>query len=300
VDLQAYADALNELLNTPEVEQGQDRGNALQELIADAVGVSAAKRESTFVLPKVMLTLKGGGDAESITRVRAASIALRYRMDEFLEASKKTRRRASEKGKRLVRDAGIRLALGDTRLYEKRTPGQKVDTAVHVLLDISGSMIKEGRCKIALDAALALGIALQDTDGVSFSLSAFPFHDHDVVDVVLPGELVRDVAKRAALMVPNGTTPLDKGLLHAHTLLMTTPATRRVCMVVTDGQPDDLEAVKLLIEMGQADGIEYLGIGIRSPAQHITPNACLVTDLEDLPKQVIAMMQDVILLPKAA
>lgn len=299
-DPQAYADALNALLQTGEIAQGADRGDVIKEEMAAAVGVIASNKESTFTFPTVVPTLKAGGDAEMIERVKGASIALRYRMDEFLEASMKSRRRASDSGKRLVRDAARRLALGDVRLFEKRTEGQKIDTAVHVLLDISSSMLRENRYKVALDSSLALGVAMEDVDGVRFSMSAFPFHSNDVADVVLAGERVRDVAARAALMVPNGGTPLDKGLLHAHTALMTTKASRRVCLVVMDGEPDDIEAAKLLISMGEEDGIEYLGIGIGTAVNHITPNSCVVTDLDDLPKQVIAMMQDVILLPKAA
>lgn len=299
-DPQTYADALNALLETAELDQGADRGDAIKQDMEGAVGTSQARQDSTFTLPRVTPTLKGGGDADAIGRVKAASIALRYRMEEFLEAKMKTRRRAADSGKRLVHDAGRRLALGDFRVFEKRTQGQKIDTAVHVLVDISSSMLRDSRHKVAIDSSLALGVALQDIDGVIFSMSAFPFHGHDVVDVVMPGELIRDVAARAPLMVPNGSTPLDKGLLHAHTALMTVKAGRRVCLVVTDGEPDDLEAVRLLIEMGKGDGIEYLGIGIASSAAHITPNACQVNDLADLPKQVIAMMQDVILLPLAA
>lgn len=300
VDPQAYADALNALIQTDEIDQGADRGDVIKKDMAVAVGVSAGVYESTFTLPTVVPTLKSGGDAKAVDRVKCASIALRYRMNEFLEASMKSRRRSAGSGKRLVRDAGRRLAMGDVRLFEKRTEGQKIDTAVHVLLDISGSMLLENRYKVALDSALALGVAMQDVEGVSFSMSAFPFHANDVVDVVLPGELVRDVVARAALMVPNGCTPLDKGLLHAHTGLMTTKASRRVCLIVMDGEPDDLLAARQLIAMGEDDGIEYLGIGIGTSVSHITPTSCVVTDLGDLPKQVIAMMQNVILLPKAA
>lgn len=299
-DPQAYADALQSLLGTDEVEQGADRGDAIKQDMQSSVGTSRSHRDSTFSLPEVMPPLKKGGDADALGRVKAASIALRYRMGEFLEANMKSRRRPADSGKRLIRDASRRLALGDFRIFEKRFEGQKIDTAVHVLLDISSSMLIDSRYKVALDSSLALGVALQEIDGIIFSMSAFPFHQHHVADVVLPGELVRDVASRAAVMVPNGSTPLDMGLLHAHTALMTTKASRRVCLVVTDGEPDDVEAAKLLISMGQNDGIEYLGIGIACPTYHILPNSCVVSNLEDLPRQVIAMMQNVILLPKAA
>ena len=89
-------------------------------------------------------------------------------------------------------------------------------------------------------------------------------------------------------------------MIQAHTELMTTAAARHVCLVITDGEPDDLQAAKALVKMGEEEGIEHMAIGIACPVAHIIKNACVVMDLADLPKQVSAMMQSVILLPKAA
>jgi cobaltochelatase CobT len=296
----AYAQELNEVLQSEEIAQGADRGESIREEMKDAVGSINNGKESTFSLPTVLPAQGVQSDAEALNRVRGASTALRYRMDEFLQANTMKRYSVSDRGKRLTRDAAKRLSMCDPRIFQKRTPGQKIDTAVHVLIDISGSMSRQNRCQVAIDAALALGLALEDVEGVKYSVSAFPFHNSDVVELVNPGESIRDVAFRFRSMSPNGFTPLDKGLLQAHTTLMTTNATRRVCLVITDGEPDDIDASRLVVNMGESDGIEHMAIGIECPVSHITKNACVVTDLADLPRQVIGMMQGVILLPKAA
>lgn len=297
---QAYAQALEAVLQSAEIEQGADRSEVIRQEMNESIGAGNAGKESNFYLPTVLPAQGVKSDHVALERVRAASTALRYRMEEFLQANTMKRYSVSESGKRLTRDAARRLSMCDLRIFQKRTLGQKIDTAVHVLIDISGSMIVNNRCGVAVDAALALGLALDEVDGVKYSVSAFPFHSHDVIEMVYPGESMRNVAFRFANLSPNGTTPLDKGLIQAHTSLMTTDAARRVCLVITDGDPDDAEAAKMVVSMGESEGIEHMAIGIECSVSHITKNACVVMDLADLPKQVMGMMQSVILLPKAA
>lgn len=295
--LREYAQTLSDILASPELDEAADRGDRIRGEMSAAVGTMKANLQSTFALPRVSPATGVKSDPNAIGRVRAASTALRQRMEEFLQARTQRRFSSSEKGKRLSRDAFRRIALGDPRVFQRRTEGSKVDTAVHVLIDISTSMADENRCTVALDAALALGMALDDVEGVKYSVSAFPFHSNDVVELVNPGESIRDVAHRFKSMSPNGSTPLDKALIQAHTLLMTTQAKRRVCLVITDGAPDDVDAMRLIAKMGEDDGIEHLAIGIRCSVGHISKNSCVVTDLADLPKEVMAMMQSVVLAP---
>jgi Mg-chelatase subunit ChlD len=296
----SYVEALQELLQTEDIAEGADRGDVIRDQMQEPLAVAASTHQSYFTLPSVLPVQAGSGDAAAIASVRVASTALRYRMEEFLQASTRKRTSYSESGRRLAHDAGRRMAIGDPRIYQVKSQGRKVDTAVNLLIDLSSSMSVKGRFKVAIESALALGLALEDVDGVNYSVSAFPFHDFDVVDLVEPGENIRSVAGRFASLAPNGGTPLDRALLHAHMKLLTTKASRRVCMVITDGEPDNLNALLEVVAMGESEGVEHMAVGINSSAVHITKNACTVNDLSDLPKQIMSMMQDVILLPKAA
>lgn len=296
----SYTASLREALDTPGLEEGADRGDVIREEMSQSLVESRANRDATFNIPEVFGVQGSKSDAEAIQRVRAASTALQYGIEEFLQTHTRKRYTSGEYGKRLTRDAGLKMALGDPRIFQRRAEVQKVDTAVHLLLDISDSMSVKGRCAVALDAALALGLALDEVLGVSYSVSAFPFQSYDVAELVRPGESIRDVAHRFRAMAPNGTTPMDVALIHAHTVLLSSPATRHVCLIVTDGAPDDLTAASLMIEMGEGDGIEHMAIGIETQVSHLVPNSCVVDSISDLPRQVITMMQSVILLPKAA
>lgn len=297
---ESYVESLQEALATPALDEGADRGDVIREEISQNLVESRANRDATFQIPEVYGAVTSKSDAVAIQRVRAASTALQYGIEELLQAQTRRRVTSGEYGKRLTRDAGLKMALGNPRIYERRTEIQKVDTAVHLLLDISDSMAVKGRCAVALDAALALGLALDDVQGVTYSVSAFPFQSYDVADLVRPGESIRDVAHRFSAMAPNGTTPMHVALIHAHTVLLSSPAQRHVCLLVTDGAPDDVAAATLMIEMGEGDGIEHMAIGIETQVSHLARNSCVVESIADLPKQVMAMMQSVILLPKAA
>lgn len=297
---ESYVASLQETLATPALDEGADRGDVIREEISQNLVESRANRDATFQIPEVYGAVSSKSDAVAIQRVRAASTALQYGIEELLQAQTRRRVSSGEYGKRLTRDAGLKMVLGNPRIYERRTEIQKVDTAVHLLLDISDSMAVKGRCAVALDAALALGLALDEVQGVTYSVSAFPFQSYDVADLVRPGESIRDVAHRFSAMAPNGTTPMHVALIHAHTVLLSSPAQRHVCLLVTDGAPDDVAAATLMIEMGEGDGIEHMAIGIETQVSHLARNSCVVESIADLPKQVMAMMQSVILLPKAA
>lgn len=301
---QQYAQSLKVLLGTEDLPQGADRGDIIRQELESAIegkkGSSISGVQSNFLLPNVLSDLGTTGPHVDLGKVRQASSALQFRMEEFLQANTAKRYSISNRGNRLNRDAGRRLSLCDDRIFQVRASGKKIDTAVHVLIDMSSSMSKNERSQVALDTALALGLALSEVEGVKYSVSAFPFQSHDVVELVKTGESLRNVAYRFGMVAPGGSTPLDKGLLHAHTALMTTRASRRVCLVITDGEPDDEEASKLVIKLGEEMGIEHMAIGIECSVSHITRNGCVVMKLDDLPKQVIGMMQEVILLQEAA
>ncbi len=296
----SYAQTLAQVLQSEQRDEGKDRGDVIRDEMGASLGELNLGEESLFILPVVLPAQYGMSDAPAVAAVRASSTALQYRMEEFLQTSTQSRISYSERGKRLSRDGIRKFATGDMRIYQKRTVGREIDTAIHILIDISQSMYKDDRYKVAVSSALSVCLALDDVDGVQYSVSAFPFHSHDVIEVVKTGETARSVASRFSLLKPNGSTPLDKGLMHAHTALMTVQATRRVCLVIGDGEPDDLAAAVALLNMGEEEGIEHMAIGIASSAAHITSNACLVMDIAELPAKLSAMMQTAILLPLAA
>jgi cobalamin biosynthesis protein CobT len=79
-----------------------------------------------------------------------------------------------------------------TRLYKTKTEGQKVDTHVEILVDLSGSMRKDSKIELASASCLTLGDALSPLKGLglSFGISGFT-----TAPPLEPSTLRREVSK---------------------------------------------------------------------------------------------------------
>lgn len=66
-----------------------------------------------------------------------------------------------------------RVAVGDSRVFARKEQRVAPNTAIHLLVDLSGSMVG-GKDGVALEAAMALALALEPITGVSRAVTAFP------------------------------------------------------------------------------------------------------------------------------
>ena len=77
-------------------------------------------------------------------------------------------------------------------LFCKRSEAITIDATVHLCLDISSSM--SARMELAREAVLALAYALNQINGVSVSVSAYPGkNDSGVFEVMQPNDRLQDV-----------------------------------------------------------------------------------------------------------
>ncbi|MCA9536120.1 MAG: VWA domain-containing protein, partial [Myxococcales bacterium] len=141
------------------------------------------------------------------------------------------------------------LAAGTTppdRLNRQRRPSAPT---VAALLLIDASLSTDGWVDdtrvldLELDAALVLGEALASFD-TDFGVAAF--HSHTRSDCrfdVVKGfrEPWRAARARLAMIQPQGYTRIGPALRHATTLLVATPAKRRLLLLLTDGKPNDYD-----------------------------------------------------------
>lgn len=236
------------------------------------------------------------GDAAGlIQEVRSASIAVRARLDDLLEDYVTSTRRVSRSGTRLRRDASVRMLRGNLRVFERVTEGRDIDCAVVLVCDKSGSM--RDRLDAAKRSAIALALAFDGVDGVATAVTAFPHKDsgdaNGVVVLQEFGESVREGASRIAGASVEGGTPMANALLHAHQLLLEQDVTRRIVLVLGDGQPDGgPEPTRAVIRVGQHAGIEHLGVGIGVSLEHLIPASVRVDSVSDLPRLIVNLVRD--------
>lgn len=289
------------LASEDEVEAGKDRSEMIVRGLSEAMSSNRMSGASSAGKP---MDAPGVAEMQSrvdgrmfIGSVRQQSMALRSRLEEYVQVQTRRRSCSTRSGSRLVRDAASRLALGDSRIFSaERSTAKVVDTAICLLVDCSLSM--DGRNKVvdkpidvAKNAAVALAVALEEIRGVQLSVIGFGTPVEPVTRVMQFGESIRQTAGRIETLRAHGCTPLAEALMVAHSDLLSVDAARRIALVITDGDPDDVAAVLTLVQFGRKHAIEHMGIGIQQSTSHLFPASCSITDVKQLPKAVLDMVQ---------
>jgi len=230
--------------------------------------------------------------AEQKLQALQASIALRTRLQGFLQAQ--TQRRCSI-GRRGTLHANSlhRLQVGNARVFQKESLQLGLNTAVHILLDVSGSMAG-APINLANRACFAVATALSHIRGVNPAVTAFPaVSTNSVFPIMRHGQPLPDMFDIRA----SGGTPLAGALWWVLQTMLHLKEQRKMILIITDGMPDNQLAANNAIGVAQKLGFEVYGLGIRD--EHITrllPHTSkVVNDLPDLVPAMFAMLQAALL-----
>ena len=235
-----------------------------------------------------MRTVKPLGNERRNHALRA-TVALKVRLQGLLQADTMRRSALGRRGK-LHTKSLYRVAVGNPRLFLRNSDKRDTDTAVHILLDASGSMLGK-RIELAGDACYAVARALESIRGVSVGISVFPT---DVFRGVFP--LVRHDER-----VPDtfdiegdGGTPLTEALWWALQQLALRKEPRKVLLVLSDGQPEDRGSATEAFAVLKAAGIECFGIGIMdtSIGLLLPYSHCIINNLNALAPTMFTMLQN--------
>ena len=173
--------------------------------------------------------------AEQKLQALQASIALRTRLQGFLQAQ--TQRRCSI-GRRGTLHANSlhRLQVGNARVFQKESVQLGLNTAVHILLDVSGSMAG-APINLAKQACFAVTTALSRIRGVNPAVTAFPATTatNSVFPIMRHGQAVPDLFDIRA----SGGTPLPGALWWVLQTMLPLKEQRKMILVITDGMPDN-------------------------------------------------------------
>ncbi len=199
------------------------------------------------------------GDEAILTLSASESAQIRARLRGMIQSSQDNRNHAKRHGLRVATHRLAASQAGESRLFIQRQPRIAPNAAVHLLVDISGSMgkpIGEGNRKyfhVANEAALALVMALEGIPGVVPAVSYFPGIHQEVSVALLPKQSVRH---RAAYFdqKPRGCTPMAQAMWFAANSLLAQKQKRKLMIVLTDGDPDDWAATHDIVDLG-ADAV---------------------------------------------
>jgi cobalamin biosynthesis protein CobT len=168
------------------------------------------------------------------------------------------------------------------RLFKRRKEHDGIDSAVTIVLDVSGSMFNNhAPLKSKMYHAILATYALLDTlskAGVATSVVTFGCEVSLLKDFSTPYQRIKPLLERLA---SGGGTQDFVALSYAHSLLLNRQEERKVCFLLTDGI-GKADACREQALSGESLGITTIGIGIRNDLSHIYTNAVTIDKIEDM------------------
>lgn len=229
-------------------------------------------------------------DSQAARRSLSALVQARSRRAELLSRS----------GRRLSSVSVARLAAWDTKVFERIIEAKAVNTAVHILFDCSSSM--HSTFELTVRSALGLWLALAATPHCNSALAAFPYRyvrypSRNPYGLLIPHGVksAAPYAYKIGSMFAKGDTPLAEALMYASVMLRDTRESRKIIIVLTDGEPNSYEDTGFVIRSLEASGIEVHGIGITVDLSHLFKHSSRVDTIADLPKALFELGRQIAL-----
>ena len=267
---------------------GSILASVLKETSRDSVqsSIAVAVQTSKYAGP-----LSGDDTQEA----RQASNALRTRLGGLLQTKVLARAAGGRRG-RLDTGQLHRLAVSDPRVFRIKAERTGIDTAVHILLDCSGSMVR--RIHLACQACFAVASALE-ASRINIAVTAFPGTQtpdgsySTIAPVIRHGQKVNPNLD----LSPAGGTPMGEALWWVMQEMLPLAEKRKLVLVVTDGDPDSVDCAIQAIEQGRRAGFEIYGIGITSQAIMglLSGRSVVVNAMPELAPAMFTLLENAIL-----
>jgi cobalamin biosynthesis protein CobT len=212
---------------------------------------------------------------------------------------------------------------GNKRVFSQVKPGQKLDVAVSILVDQSGSMGgRENRIGHAKVSMVAIAEALNSL-GINFEVCGhhtkrfgvglserqiqgqMKYYNRfvGVVHYVHKGfgEKLNATAKtRIAAMETAGCNVDSEAIMHTAKRLAAQPQQRKVLIVLSDGKPNvsigdnhkQCQATKDVVKQVSDAGIEVYGLGIQTDhVRNFYPDWDVVNNVDEMPARLFKMIR---------
>jgi len=220
------------------------------------------------------------GSQEELQAGILSSSAVRSKLQGLLQAQTREKKWLHTRGKRVDGKRLSRAAMANPFVFIQRDIQKRPDTAVHVLLDNSGSMYD--RQQTANQAAVSLALAVSSIPKCDIAVSAFPgLSDSSVCPIIQRGQSVRACLNRFDIQ-STGSTPLAEAMLFSAGELAKSRREKKVLIIVTDGDPDDAHTVRYMSRVIEGH-IDVYAIGIQSNSVScLFKNWTVINDVKEL------------------
>lgn len=252
-------------------------------------------RQHIPMLPEIGKLKPLNGKLDEVEAISASS-RMRAKMLGLMQSIKRKPESYGLSGKKLASGRLVRLATGDPRIFKKKVEKVEVNTAVMVLLDLSGSM--GGKYEVANAAAFALHNTLFGLKGVSVCSAEFSGKTKEP-EVNILVDFGRKPQSANFNHFPFDGTPTDTAIWAGRALLLQRPEPRKIMLVITDGRPSKSSETKAATLRTLKDGIEIAAIGIMEKCvQRYWDNNTVINSIQELPAAMFGVMEGLLTFSK--
>jgi len=205
------------------------------------------------------------------------SAKLRYEVRKLFEMSGLDEWQINRKNGALNPNALHRVSTGNSKVFKRHLEEDGIDSAVVIVLDVSGSMFGDDLMQDAVRTCVTLLDTLNRA-GVATALLTFGQGTALFKPFSMP---VKKVIPDLARVDDGGGTNDYFAIRYAHELLLHRRERRKICFAITDGQ-GDVDETSAQVETGERLGITTIGIGIGCDVSGTYPKSVRVKNSRDL------------------
>lgn len=283
---------LRQVLDAGDKDALPDVKDALVQACETAVKEGRVDTVGMPYTTKVFAQPANPASSKMLDDVSAATNALKVKTQALLQAETTATTRHVMQGTRIDPRKLHRAPTGGA-IFKKVTQGKKLDTAIMVLVDRSVSM-SGPRMELATKAALAASLAFNH-QGVETSVMAFPYKDGNALLKSFDARAAAQVSKYESIGT-GGSTPMAEAIMGACIALAQHRYQRKILLVTTDGDPDNLQATLEAISLARRSGMQVLGIGIQLDASRVFGKqfSTCVNNINDLPTAMVGVLRSAV------
>lgn len=284
---------LTGLLGASQEELPKTFGDILSEKLTSSIRLNP-KRDKLIKVAKVGTKTFTAFPLEDQPEIRKAESALRIRIQCLLQARAIKNERIGRQG-RLEPRRLSRMKCGDLKIFRSGVKKEGMNTAVHLLLDCSGSMRK--KMQLTTKVCGALVKALDSVEGINVGVTAFPARTDDqsgewngVYPVVVHGANAHSEFSTSA----RGGTPMGEAIWWVLQKMVLITEDRKIVLIITDGYPDSKENVRAALKAGKELGCEIYGLGVEFSGitDLFQADSCYVEDISELPPAIFQLLKN--------
>lgn len=264
---------------------------SIQKAIETSISTSSesSTREDLGIISDFPRVEAGNVDWLKSTGLSVKINSLTLALHNYVKAKTLATSEQVDVGRRLNVKRAIRIPLGETNIWNKKTYDLDHNTSIHILVDTSSSMLSTAsdgnfpnyrlsRIDHAKICAYCIAKALEGVPNTESQVSFFPGGgNYEVGMCKQPWESVKSTMKYFDQR-PMGSTPMAQAMAYALTKFKYSDKDRNILLIITDGMPDSISNVKEQLAQCEQLGIELRVLSINcETAQKLFPN-CVVTD----------------------